>query len=131
MVQQIKECKIYLTSKVSHHCMPILIEENIVAKGNTYYFNLSIPSHQICCYCGTHLLRSLWMIGWVRLCRYSMPLATSMAMLSLDCRSISLSIDISLEQQPLSSRSMVLPITHSTLHRSIGLVYQNCTWSHS
>lgn len=49
-----------------------------------------------------------------------MPLATSMAMMSLDCRSISLFIDTSLKQQPLSDGSMApANHTHSTLHRSI------------
>ena len=31
----IKHCKTYPTSKISHHCMPILIEQNIMARGNT------------------------------------------------------------------------------------------------
>lgn len=66
-----------------------------------------IPPHPVCCDRGVYLLRSLWIMGWVRLCRYSMPLATSMAMMSLDCRSISLSIETSLKQQPLSARSML------------------------
>lgn len=64
----------------------------------------------------THLLRSLWMMGWVRLCRYSMPLATSMAMMSLDCRSMSLSIDTSLKRQPLSSRINGLCQSHAALY---------------
>lgn len=89
------------------------------------------PTTHAATFFGTHLLRSLWMIGWVRLCRYSMPLATSMAMMSLDCRSISLSIDTSLKKQPLSTRSMV-PDNHT--HHLIQInrtVYKDSTWPHS
>lgn len=117
-----------LTPKISHHSVSILIQQNIMTGRNTCiiynehsYFRLPILARHTCYYCGTHLLRSLWMIGWVRLCRYSMPLATSMAMMSLDCRSMSLSIDTSLKQQTLSSRSMSLCQSHTPLlHRSIG-----------
>lgn len=127
-----------LTSKISHHCMSVLIQQNIVAGGNTCiisydnsYLSLPLPSQHVCCCCGTHLLRSLWMIGWVRLCRYSMPLATSMAMMSLDCRSISLSIETSLKQQPLSARSMV-SANHTHHFTQINrTVYKDSTWPHS
>ena len=57
------------------------------------------------------------MMGWVRLCRYSIPLATSMAMMSLDCRSMSLCIDTPLKQQ---ADQWSLPITQAASHRSIG-----------
>lgn len=117
--------KMSLTSKISHYCMSVLIQQDIVAAKITRSARNGSPNMLFqpvnpppqpkkkttgnCC---AHLLRSLWMMGWVRLCRYSIPLATSMAMMSLDCRSISLSIDTSLKQQPLTAGSMV-PANHT------------------
>lgn len=109
-----------LTPKISHHCVSVFIQQNIVAVkitccGATCYFSPSITSHTKPGNCA-HLLRSLWMMGWVRLCRYSIPLATSMAMMSLDCMSMSLSIDTSLKPQ---LDQWTLPITQAASHRSI------------
>lgn len=113
-----------LTPKISHHRMAVFIQQNIVAAkipcstrcGATCYFIIAKPPRTKTRNCGAHLLRSLWMMGWVRLCRYSIPLATSMAMMSLDCRSMSLSMDTSLKQQP---DQWSLPITQAASHRSI------------
>lgn len=133
-------CNTCLTSKISHHCMSVLIQQNIVAAEitcstcsgscNMLFQPVDNPPPPNMPKRGAHLLRSLWMMGWVRLCRYSIPLATSMAMMSLDCRSMSLSIDTSLKQQ-LDQWS--LPITRTSTHRSIvgGGVYTDGTWSHS
>lgn len=119
------------TSKVGHYCVSVLVQQDVVAVEHvstptqtaaswTSSFRLSdSPTRRV-----THLLRSLWMMGWVRLCRYSMPLATSMAMMSLDCRSMSLSIDTSLKRQPLSSRINGPCQSCSTLHRSMGAAHK-------
>ncbi|TNN69223.1 hypothetical protein EYF80_020540 [Liparis tanakae] len=79
------------TSKIRHHCVSVLIQQNVVAgrttcamsKDNSSPIGSDHPPPPPPA--PTHLLRSRWMMGWVRLCRYSMPLATSMAMMSLDC----------------------------------------------
>lgn len=139
--------KMCLTSKISHYCMSVLIQQDIVAakikcsarngSPNMLFQPINTPPQQKKQQPKnrkqqkTHLLRSLWMMGWVRLCRYSIPLATSMAMMSLDCRSISLSIDTSLKQQPLTAGSMV-PANHTRCFTQINReVYKDGTWSHS
>lgn len=136
-----------LTSKISHYCMSVLIQQDIVAAKITCSACNGSPNmlfqpvntlppqkktkQKTTGNCCAHLLRSLWMMGWVRLCRYSIPLATSMAMMSLDCRSISLSIDTSLKQQPLTAGSMV-PANHTRCFTHINReVYKDGTWSHS
>lgn len=134
-----------LTSKISHYCMSVFIQQDIVAakikcsarngSPNMLFQPVNTPppkkTQKTTGNCCAHLLRSLWMMGWVRLCRYSIPLATSMAMMSLDCRSISLSIDTSLKQQPLTAGSMV-PANHTRCFTQINReVYKDGTWSHS
>lgn len=131
-IYSLKRSQRELTPKIRHHGVTVFIQQDVVTGRKSHIMTVAVvtpappamPHGR-----GTDLFRSRWMMGWVRLCRYSMPLATSMAMMSLDCRSMSLSIHTSLKQKHLMSDQCPPPPHHTQHLQPIdGAVYKSSTW---